>query len=193
MPMSPPIDELFTIAPLPCLRICSSSYFMQFQTPFRFTAVMRSNSPPLASAVSTAGDITPALLKAASRRPKVDTVCSIIAFTSASFVTSQRTPIALWPASTICLAAARDSASLTSASTTAAPSAANACAVVKPMPDAAPVTSATLFSNDRFIFIYIPFLSSGPGDAAVAERDGIGAKDPDADYRKEQCGSFLAD
>jgi hypothetical protein len=28
-PTSPPSDDLLTIAPLPCLRICSSWYFMQ--------------------------------------------------------------------------------------------------------------------------------------------------------------------
>src|SRR5260370_20389178 len=49
-------------------------------------------------------------------------------------------------------------ATLTSANTTAAPSAANAWAAAKPIPEAAPVTSATLFSKDKFINS-IPFLS----------------------------------
>src|SRR6267143_1971078 len=38
-----------------------------------------------------------------------------------------------------------------STSATAAPSAANACAVARPIPEPAPVTSATLFSRDKFI------------------------------------------
>src|SRR5205823_9242295 len=78
----PTMEEQLTMAPLPCSRIWRSSYFMQFQTPRRLIAFTRSNSSPLASVVSTAGDCTPALLYAASRRPKVDTVCSIIAATS---------------------------------------------------------------------------------------------------------------
>src|SRR5439155_19571394 len=38
-----------------------------------------------------------------------------------------------------------------STSATAAPSAANACAAARPIPEPAPVTSATLFSKDKFI------------------------------------------
>src|SRR6266478_8782657 len=38
-----------------------------------------------------------------------------------------------------------------STSATAAPSAANACAAARPIPEPAPVTSATLFSRDKFI------------------------------------------
>src|SRR5258708_11337629 len=59
--------------------------------------------------------------------------------------------IALWPAATRRSAAVRTADSLMSTSATAEPSAANACAAASPMPDPAPVTSATLFSNDKFI------------------------------------------
>src|SRR5438094_7662524 len=151
MPISPPIEELLTMAPLPCSRIWRSSYFMQFHTPRRLIPFTRSNSSPLASAVSTAGDCIPALLKAASRRPKLDTVRVIIAATSASSATLQRMPIALWPAPTSSAAAERTAFSLTSANATAAPDSAKALAVTRPMPEAAPVTSATLFSKDMFI------------------------------------------
>src|SRR5437016_14557376 len=75
MPIRPPIEELLTMAPLPCSRIWRSSYFMQFQTPRRLIQFTRSNSSPLTSAISMAGDCIPALLNAASRRPKVDMVC----------------------------------------------------------------------------------------------------------------------
>src|SRR5438552_1069275 len=151
MPISPPIEELLTMAPLPCSRIWRSSYFMQFHTPRRLIPFTRSNSSPLASAVSTAGDCIPALLKAASRRPKLDTVRVIIAATSASSATLQRMPIALWPAPTSSAAAERTAFSLTSAKATAAPASAKALAVTRPMPEAAPVTRATLFSKDMFI------------------------------------------
>src|SRR5437016_2960955 len=151
MPMRPPIEELLTMAPLPCSRIWRSSYFMQFQTPRRLIPFTRSNSSPLTSAISTAGDCMPALLNAASRRPKVDTVCVTIAATSASSATLQRIPIALCPAATSSSAAERTAFSLTSASATAAPASAKALAVTSPMPEAAPVTRATLFSKDIFI------------------------------------------
>jgi hypothetical protein len=49
-------------------------------------------------------------------------------------------------------AATFTSFSLQSASTTDAPASANAFAVARPKPDAAPVTRATLFSNAMFIF-----------------------------------------
>src|SRR3989440_11584838 len=151
MPIRPPIEELLTMAPLPCSRIWRSSYFMQFQTPRRLIPLTRSNSSPLASAVSTAGDCMPALLNAASRRPKADTVCATIAATSASSATLHRMPIALSPAATSSSAAERTAFSLTSASATAAPASAKALAVVRPMPEAAPVTSVTLFSKDIFM------------------------------------------
>src|SRR5437773_7134545 len=70
MPMRPPIEELFTIAPLSCLRIWSNSYFMQSHTLRRLIAFTRSNSSLVVSAVSTARLCTPALLNAASRRPE---------------------------------------------------------------------------------------------------------------------------
>src|SRR6266700_1789693 len=124
---------------------------MQLQTPRRLIALMRSNTSPLTSAVSTAGLWMPALLNAASSRPKVETVCSTMAATSASSATSQRMPFALWPAATRSSAAERTPASLTSASATAAPASAKALAVARPMPEAAPVTSATWFSNDEFM------------------------------------------
>src|SRR5260370_21931945 len=126
---------------------------MQFQTPRRLIPFTRSNSSPLTSAISTAGDCIPALLSAASRRPKADKVCSPIAATSAWSATLQRMPIALCPAATSSSAAERTAFSLPAANATAAPASAKALAVVRPMPEPAPVTSATLFSKDEFICV----------------------------------------
>jgi uncharacterized protein (TIGR02646 family) len=53
------------------------------------------------------------------------------------------------------LAAACTSFSFQSASTTEAPASANAFAVASPNPEAAPVTRATLFSNDIFMLILL--------------------------------------
>src|ERR1700730_13044784 len=61
---------------------------------------------------------------------------------------------ALWPAATSSSAAARMASSWTSARTTAAFSSAKALAVARPMPEPAPVTKATLPSNEIFIFSF---------------------------------------
>ena len=45
-PTSPPSEEQLTIAPLPCLRICRSSNFMQLHTPRRLMAITRSKVFP---------------------------------------------------------------------------------------------------------------------------------------------------
>src|SRR5258707_8464371 len=60
-------------------------------------------------------------------------------------------PRVLCPLSASLLASAWTSFSFQSANTTDAPDSANAFAVARPKPDAAPVTSATLFSKDMFI------------------------------------------
>jgi hypothetical protein len=57
MPIRPAIEEQLTMAPLPCLRIWRSSYFMQFHTPRRLIAITRSNSSLLASAISAASTL----------------------------------------------------------------------------------------------------------------------------------------
>jgi hypothetical protein len=56
-------------------------------------------------------------------------------------------------------AAERADFSFQSANTTAAPDSANAFAVANPSPEPAPVTNATSFSNDMFIFnsLYIVY------------------------------------
>src|ERR1700704_1636178 len=57
----------------------------------------------------------------------------------------------LCPWADSCSATERTAFSLTSAKTTEAPDSAKAFAVARPSPDPAPVTSATLFSNDIFM------------------------------------------
>src|SRR5437868_114779 len=59
--------------------------------------------------------------------------------------------IALWPSATIRSASLRTAASFRSTRATAAPASAKASAVARPMPEAAPVTRATLPSNNKFI------------------------------------------
>ena len=116
---------------------------MLAQTPRKLIAFTRSKSSARSSAASLGGACTPALLNAMSSRPKVATARSTIVTACASSATSQVTLIAWWPAVVSSSVAARSAISSMSASTTAAPASAKALAVASPMPDAAPVISAT--------------------------------------------------
>src|SRR3546814_611479 len=75
------------------------------------------------------------------------------AWTSASRVTSQRTAIAWPPAARMLSAPSRMPASSMSASTTLRPCSANACAVARPIPAAAPVTRATCPENVMLMIV----------------------------------------
>jgi hypothetical protein len=44
MPMIPAPDDVFTIAPPPCFRICGISYFMHRKTPRRSMSIIRFHS-----------------------------------------------------------------------------------------------------------------------------------------------------
>ena len=96
------------------------------------------------SRLMSAGSEAAALLCSTSRPPKCFAAASIIAITEASSATSATWPTARPPAASISFATASAPAPFTSATTTAAPSRASSSAVARPMPDAAPVTIATL-------------------------------------------------
>src|SRR5205809_5632863 len=99
---------------------------------------------------------TPALLNATSRRPYLSTVKSTIALTSASLATSARTNAASPPSFLISATTCAPSFSRLPVRTTFAPARANSIAVVLPIPDVPPVTSATLPEN---LLLFIVFLS----------------------------------
>src|SRR5437762_12367188 len=82
------------------------------------------------------------VLNATSRRPYLPTVKSTMAFTSASLATSARTNAASPPSFLISLTTCAPSFSRRPVRTTLAPARANAIAVVLPMPEVPPVTSA---------------------------------------------------
>src|SRR6266404_1352398 len=144
MPMIPAPEEVLTIAPPPCLSIRGISYLMHRKTPRRSMLMIRSHSSSSTSAVGTNFfGSTPALLKATSSRPKASTVLCRAALTSSPRVTSHLTASARPPCSSIMRAVSWLPCSDTSATTTLAPSRANASAAARPMPLAAPVTNAT--------------------------------------------------
>jgi phage-related tail fiber protein len=116
---------------------------MHAHTPRRLIVFTRSKVSAGSSAASSGGIMIPALLKAMSRRPKVDMVRATSAATSSSSDTSQTTPCAVLPSADMCSVAAWSALSSMSASTTDAPVWANARAVASPIPELAPVTRAT--------------------------------------------------
>src|SRR5215207_3415867 len=90
----------------------------------------------------------PALLTLTSRPPNACTVSAIAFWTSPGLVTSQLRAIA-WPP--IPCAACSAAAPSRSASATRAPRSANSCAMARPRPRAAPVTSARLPSSSTIV------------------------------------------
>src|SRR5437867_3929824 len=144
MPMIPAPEDVLTIAPPPCLRISGISCLMHRNTLRRLVSMIPFHSSSSYSAVG-AGFLgsMPALLNAKSSRPKASTVLSRAALTSAARVTSHRTASARPPCASIMRAVSWLPCSDTSATTTLAPSWANASAAARPMPLAAPVTNTT--------------------------------------------------
>src|SRR5712664_1576003 len=91
-----------------------------------------------------------------SSRPCLPTVKSTMAFTSASLATSARTNAASPPSFLISSTTCAPSFSRRPVRTTLAPARANSIAVVLPMPEVPPVTSAT-FPVSFPLFILFPF------------------------------------
>src|SRR6202050_2354315 len=85
----------------------------------------------------------PALLYKMSRPPNFSTAVSIILRASASWVTSALTNVARPPALSVCFAVSAPPAVSTSATTIEAPSCARRIEVARPIPDPAPVMTAT--------------------------------------------------
>src|ERR1700730_3488401 len=86
----------------------------------------------------------PALLCRMSKRPKVDIAVSIMCRACSASVTSTRIAAARPPALSIIRTVSRAPASLRSAASTEAPSAARRTAVARPIPDPPPVMTAVL-------------------------------------------------
>src|SRR5436190_4526289 len=112
---------------------------------------------------------TPALLHRIWTLPQVSNAVSARRFTSASRITSMRTAIAVAPLARIEASAASSGAASISASTTFMPSWANRAARARPMPLAAPVTTAILPANS-FIRPLSIVCCNGTGLFMCAER-----------------------
>src|SRR4051812_15740431 len=149
MPATPwmPAPELvLTMAPR--FAVCSMAggwYFLPSHTPVRLTAMMRSHRSRVHSTTPPVMGEMPALLWAASRRPKLETTADTSSATSLSLETSQSKNFAA-PGTSVSISAtvSRPLSPLVSTTATAAPARANPSADARPIPLPAPVTSATL-------------------------------------------------
>ncbi len=144
-PFMPPSDDQLTMEPpRPAATMALMACFVPSSTPRRSTSISRSYCSMVTSAIMAASAM-PATLHTTSSAPNVSDALAIIASTSASWVTSQCTGCTASPSSF----AVSSSAPLTSAATTLAPSRTNTCTDALPIPEPAPVTTATLPSNSN--------------------------------------------
>src|SRR5262249_36072809 len=142
-PASATADAVLTIDPPPLRSIEAIPYFIPRNTPRRLTAWTSSKVASLCSASGMIGPPKPALLQRTSRRPNAFSAAEILPCTSAETATSAWTASAAAPIP----AAVSSSLPLRSAQTTRAPSAAKSSAIALPIPEPAPVITATLSLN----------------------------------------------
>ena len=166
------MEAVLTMTPPFCFSKTGSVLRMTRMGPVRLVAITLSHNSSVTSPAGTSMSKMPALLTRMSSRPYVDTVVSTMRETSCSRATSAVTASACPRALRMVSAVFPAEIPSMSATTTAAPSLANRRAISRPMPDPAPVMSATLFAS-------FPFLSGtvSPAAAARAMPDEISASD----------------
>src|SRR5690349_18663204 len=138
------MEDRFTIEPPPCFTIRSATARDMRNVPFMFTAITKSQTFSQSQSSGAFRGATPALFTSTSARPNRFTVSSTSRCESARLVTSPTITSASPRAVLTWAATVSRSADGRSASATFAPSCANTTAVAAPMPDPAPVISATL-------------------------------------------------
>ena len=141
------------ITPAPFFSICGMAYLAPRNGPFKHTANVRSHSSSVVSRMAR-GTVENALLCKMSSRPNCRIVASIAASTWLASDTSVWTNRPRPPICSIRATVSRPPSSEMSATVTAAPSLANSRAVARPMPEPAPVISATL--PDSFTVLRLP-------------------------------------
>src|SRR5215831_6394011 len=145
-PASPTTEPLLMTVPWVLAR-WGRAYLIASQVPFTLTPKVSSKSGPVRAAMGPIFPSMPALLNSTSSFPNSFTVASTTAFTSASFATSARMNFAVPPCFWIPCTTATPCSSRRAATTTFAPSRANASAAALPMPALPPRTSTTFESN----------------------------------------------
>ncbi len=146
--LSPPIDDQLTIDPPPFPRMARMPCFVPSSTPRRSTSMMRSYSAIVILCTGSAPPM-PATFSTASTRPKASSAAANIASTWSSCVTSTRKGTTASPSED----AVSSSRPLMSAASTRAPSRTNTCDDDLPIPDPAPVITATLPSSSPMVLL----------------------------------------
>src|SRR5262245_31234595 len=154
LPRNATTEEKLTTLPLPCSTITGMTCRQHRNGPFRSRFMVWSQTEGSTSVTGLSSrSEPPAQFSSMSTWPKASLACCTIRLTLSSSVTSVCTKRAPSPASR---ALASPSVLSISATTTLAPSATNSLADARPMPEPAPVITATLPAR-RFI------CSSPPG------------------------------
>src|SRR5229473_304076 len=148
LPRRATTEEKLTTLPLPCSTITGMTCRQHKNGPLRSRLMVWSQTERSTSVTGLSSrSEPPAQFSSTSTWPKASRACCTICLTLSSSVTSVRTKRAPAPASR---ALASPSVSSISATTTLAPSATNILAAARPMPEPAPVITATLPAR-RFI------------------------------------------
>src|SRR3990170_2558472 len=142
-------EPTFRIVPRRWRSMTGSTARQHTSTARRFSASIASQSAGLAPATGP-NDAVPAAVTSTSRRPSSATASPASASTAASCVPSVGIASARPPRARMCAATPARCWRERAASTTAAPSAANASATARPIPRPAPVTSAPCPSHDSY-------------------------------------------
>src|SRR6266436_2123741 len=141
-PTRPEMDEMLTMAPPPPCRMAGTACFMPRNTPLALM-LMRVSHADVLRVSGSCDPLIPALFTRMSSRPKAPVAVRTASCQSSSLDTSSFTNCALPPSALIFDVTCRPSASMTSATTTIAPSRAKRTASLSPMPWAPPVIIAT--------------------------------------------------
>src|SRR5713226_3337733 len=148
LPRKATTEEKLTTLPLPCSTITGITCRQHKNGPFRSRFMVWSQTEGSTSVTGLSSRREPpAQFSSTSTWPKASLACCTICLTLSSSVTSVCTKRASAPASR---AVASPSVASISATTTLAPSATNSLADARPMPEPAPVITATL-PTSRFI------------------------------------------
>src|SRR5215468_4241334 len=146
VPTRPSCDEMLTMEPPPAQRMAGIAARVPRKTPVELTAMIRSQSARVVSAIRLPPPM-PALLTRTSSFPYKRSASVTAPAQSDSLVTSRRTNVASPPDARISSTVVFPSASRTSPSTTFAPSFANRRPASAPIPREPPLISATFPSS----------------------------------------------
>src|SRR5947209_2077467 len=148
---------------------CASAALVQYISAETLRSSIRFHSPTSASGIGPSS-MTPALLTRVSSRPKCATVSATTARARCSSVTSASSTSASPPAARMRAASASSRSRRRATSATCAPCAASATAVASPIPELAPVTSATVPSSVPAMALRCRRLEERPRELRRIER-----------------------